>query len=276
MYYRDSVKSMGDTLKDLMVLLKLREGSLSVTPRPFSLYKVIEYLSESNAEMMISCNVRLECEIDETIPNMVLGDKINVNHILNNLLKNAIQNSPTDSSVLLSISRQPDNASDIVFNVTDHGNVILESEYESVFEPFKLVTHDVPKKFRNNLDLTICKELVFVSGGVIGLSSGMMKNDKDEEVPTNTFQVVLTLPEGKEEDLLESDKILFEKALLIKQSFKSDIASILQRIEQRISAPSEELYNTNKTNFDNVDPVVSNSFKSLADVKALVVDGTTL
>ena len=172
-----------------MVLQKLRDGSLICNPRPFSIHKLVDQVTASQAELMESHGVKLICEIDSKMPSLIIGDKKHISHILSNLLKNAIQHSSVNSSVLLSIGRTSGIASETIFNVTDNGSLISELQCDAIFEPFKLVTHEENGKSRRNIELSICKELVFVCGGLIGLSSRITTNSNGGNIPTNTFQV---------------------------------------------------------------------------------------
>ena len=93
------------------------------------------------------------------------------------------------------------------------------------------MTHDKNNKStnRSSLDTAICKELVVILKGVIGLSSTTFKNDKNEEVPVNTFQVILSLPKGKDEEIFDPEKQQLPVVVVpeLNQSISTDFANVI-------------------------------------------------
>ena len=85
--------------------------------------------------------------------------------MLDNLLGNALRHTPTDGNVLLQARRQGER---ILLSVEDNGEGIAFSQQGRVFEPFVQVGG---KKGGAGLGLALCREIVQLHGGHIGVQS---------------------------------------------------------------------------------------------------------
>ena len=107
-----------------------------------------------------------EIEFSSSIPDSLgkfTGDKIKIEEVLLNLLKNAKEAISDKGSIRLSVSRKNDILS---IQVKDNGCGIPEEYIESIFEPFKTY-----KKEGTGLGLSLSKRIIEAHGGSISVIS---------------------------------------------------------------------------------------------------------
>jgi signal transduction histidine kinase len=110
------------------------------------------------------CPIQLEA--DAKLPPRQLDPGL-LQHILTNLLTNAVKYSPAGSEVALRIEAQ-DGA--LVFTVTDHGPGIAEEDVPHLFEPFHR-GKNAGQISGSGLGLAIVQRCVQAHGGTIHLES---------------------------------------------------------------------------------------------------------
>ena len=107
-----------------------------------------------------------EIEFSSSIPDSLgkfTGDKIKIEEVLLNLLKNAKEAISGKGSIRLSVSRKNDILS---IQVKDNGCGITSDRLESIFEPFKTY-----KQGGTGLGLSLSKRIIEAHGGSISVTS---------------------------------------------------------------------------------------------------------
>ena len=120
------------------------------------------------AQRVTSMKIDYRLDMAEDLPAAVLGDRHRLMQILVNLLGNAIKFT-RQGSVTLSVQRD---GQDLLFAVQDTGIGIEASRQASIFERFAQATPQTASLYGGNgLGLAICRQLVQLLGGNIGLDS---------------------------------------------------------------------------------------------------------
>ncbi len=112
------------------------------------------------AELMVS----LQCEVHNELPDLQL-DRLQIERVLDNLIANALRHCSLGGQIRLQARQQ---AEHVVFSVTDTGDGIPYSQQKRIFEPFVQISR---KKGGTGLGLALCKEIVQLHGGQIGVHS---------------------------------------------------------------------------------------------------------
>jgi len=100
---------------------------------------------------------------------LVQCDKDRMVQVVVNLLANAVKFSPEGKTVTVSVVAVDDSAE---FRITDQGRGIPADQTELIFEKFKQVaTSDARNMGGTGLGLNICKSIVQLHGGSIGVDS---------------------------------------------------------------------------------------------------------
>jgi signal transduction histidine kinase len=112
----------------------------------------------------------LEVEVKKTDPHNVWGNKTALEQIASNILKNAINYTPENGKILVSV--EPDYIGNIIFFVKDSGIGMSRKELDHVFEPFYRADRSRSRKVGSSgLGLTIVNELLKMHSGKITIKS---------------------------------------------------------------------------------------------------------
>lgn len=172
-----AANSLLHIINDLLDLSKIEAGKISFENKEFSLSLLLQKLKGTLTSLSTKKDLKVDFEIDQQIPNYIIGDQYRLNQILLNLGSNAVKfTSKGRISVnarLLNISKQ---TIDIRFEVKDTGIGIATENQSNVFERFIQVDNNNSRKFGGTgLGLAICKKLVELQDGEIGVDSELGK-----------------------------------------------------------------------------------------------------
>jgi two-component system, response regulator PhcR len=99
----------------------------------------------------------------------VCFDQERIRQVLNNLLSNAIKFSPAHTLVRLTVLPKP---TGVEFSVIDQGQGIRVEEQSMLFGAFQRTsTKPAAGEHSTGLGLSICKKIVELHGGTIGVQS---------------------------------------------------------------------------------------------------------
>ena len=142
----------------------------------FDLYRLTEEiirLLQPQAEEKL---IQLTIDISQNVPRYLKGDPMRIRQILLNLVGNAVKFTWKGSVRLLiqqsSLSTNVNDVRMIRFEVHDTGIGISENNQSQLFESFFQVDTGLTRQNSGTgLGLTICKQLVDMMNGEIGLES---------------------------------------------------------------------------------------------------------
>ena len=176
---RKSIARMNDLIEDVLLLGKF-EGS-SVTCQPVRLDLVL-FCRRAIGEIESAAERPGAVRLDAAEPQMEAeADESLLHHIVVNLLSNALKYSSPDSPVVLSVSRQGDQAK---FAIRDEGCGIPAGDQPRLFTAFYRGSN-VGKKPGSGLGLVIVKRCVDLQGGTIACETSTGRG--------TTFTVTLPL-----------------------------------------------------------------------------------
>ena len=173
----ETIKFSGETLltilSDILDLSKIEAGKLSlemIELNPSTIVKeALKMVSAAAAEKQLL----LECEIDDGVPDKVIGDPTRLRQLLLNLLSNAIKFTPT-GSVRVCLRGEPAGGGRcrLHFAVIDTGVGIPQEVQEKLFTRFTQGDGSTRRKFGGTgLGLAITRQLVELMEGTIGITS---------------------------------------------------------------------------------------------------------
>ena len=154
----EDIRYMRQLLDDLSDFTKSETVNLST----FSFYVLLEQISLSFAATIADSDVEYTSKISPSI-QQITGDKIKLQEVFRNLLKNAFDATRPNKTIYLDASLQGEN---VVVTIRDTGIGIAPEQLENIFEPF--VTY---KKDGTGLGLAISKRILEAHGGNISLTS---------------------------------------------------------------------------------------------------------
>lgn len=162
-----------ETVNDILDYSKIEAGKLALDEVDFNLSQTITEIIELYKVSAVGKNLCQVFEIDKNLPEVLRGDVMRLRQVLGNLLANAIKFTKEGSVVLrIFLVRQTENNCVVRFEVADTGIGISDVQKAKLFQPFVQADASTTREFGGTgLGLTICRELVELMHGEIGVES---------------------------------------------------------------------------------------------------------
>ena len=161
-------QSMMNLLNDLLDITTIESGKIDLQPTPVAMRAYLRETEHYHRLLAERKKIRLITEIADNIP-VVVFDQERIRQVLNNLLSNAIKFSPMHTVVRLRVYPTPVG---IEFSVIDHGQGIRSDELSRLFGAFQRTSvKPTAGEHSTGLGLSICKKIVELHGGRIGVES---------------------------------------------------------------------------------------------------------
>lgn len=158
-------------INELLDHSKVESGMFTFVKQPFSLSVIIDQISTMFRALATEKGLDFSIEIDNEVPDALVGDGLRLGQILTNLLGNAVKYT-SEGNVSLEISSAGGTGDDVVlqFEVSDTGAGIPEERLDQVFERFGEAPADIWSS-GTGLGLYITRALVTQQGGNINVDS---------------------------------------------------------------------------------------------------------
>jgi signal transduction histidine kinase/two-component SAPR family response regulator len=211
-----SIKFSADNLlviiNDILDFSKIESGKIEFESLNFDIFSKVHEIRKTFIFKAEEKGIGLKFEIDERIPQFLMGDPFRLNQILLNLLSNAVKFTKEGTvSLLVNLVSEEDENLEIEFNVVDTGIGIPKDKLASVFESYTQAYTDITRRFGGTgLGLAITRQLVTMQNGEITL-------DSEPGVGT-TFTVRLKFRKGENDNPGTPEEIIAD--LLEKRDFE--------------------------------------------------------
>ena len=170
---RDSADSLLEIINDILDFSKIESGKVELESYPI---EVREWLGDTVRTLAIRAHakkIELAFEIDEAVPQFVMGDGLRLRQIVLNLVGNAIKFTAHGEVVAsVQVESQTDDEIQLHFAVRDTGIGISPDQISRVFEAFEQADTSMTRRFGGTgLGLSISSRLVSLMGGRIWVQS---------------------------------------------------------------------------------------------------------
>ena len=175
----DYIQQSGQTGFNLVVdLLEYSvaeaDGKLKIERIPFSIRDEMDKLKKLFFAAMSERDITLNIVYDQNIPEGLSGDPNRIARVLYNLINNALKFTHRHGSIDVQIEHHSEE--DIRISISDYGEGIPPENLNMVFERFRKLESSKPDNSKSyGLGLAICKKLVEMMGGSIGVESELGK-----------------------------------------------------------------------------------------------------
>ena len=169
--YNSGMTLLG-TVNDLLDISKIEAGKLDLIPVGYDLPSLINDTVALNSVRIGSKPIQFIIEVDENLPDRLLGDELRVKQVLNNLLSNAFKYTQ-EGQVKWSIAgeREGDHFF-LLFKISDTGIGIREKHVPMLFEEYHQVDAKANRKIEGTgLGLALVKKMAHLMGGSISVES---------------------------------------------------------------------------------------------------------
>ncbi|SFI15571.1 Alginate biosynthesis sensor protein KinB [Pseudomonas guineae] len=151
-------------INDLLNFSRYQNGLQSLERVECSIEPLLRMAQQRFDVQAAELQVALQYEAEEDLP-LLQVDPLQIERVLDNLIGNALRHSHPGGTVQLRARRRDDR---VELSVTDNGEGIPFRQQARIFEPFVQVSR---KKGGAGLGLALCKEIVQLHGGSIGVKS---------------------------------------------------------------------------------------------------------
>ncbi|KAF8597841.1 hypothetical protein BDV93DRAFT_499265 [Ceratobasidium sp. AG-I] len=168
-----SADALLTVINDILDFSKVEMGKLDIDYSPFSLGVVILDTKKMLSFATAKKGLTFKDEVNLSYTGRVMGDPGRLRQVLTNLLTNSIKFTSSGSITLCAVEElENDNYVRVRFSVQDQGVGIADSIRTKLFQPFSQADSSTARRYGGTgLGLTICKNLVELMGGRIGLDS---------------------------------------------------------------------------------------------------------
>jgi len=195
----EDIKKSGETLldiiNDILDISKVEADALELEDIEFSLRELLERIFNTISIKALEGQNELICDIDESIPDIIIGDPLRLKQILINLLTNAIKFT-NEGVVKLSI-KLLDNIEEqlrLKFCVSDTGIGVSEEVIEKLFATYTQADTSTTRTHGGTgLGLNISQKLVRLMGGTITAESTINVG--------SSFMFTINLITGEQNDI---------------------------------------------------------------------------
>lgn len=172
---------------------KLGSGKFTIEEKEFDFYKMMDRVIATHMAEINKKELRLNLDVDQTIPQFLVGDELRLVQIINNLLSNAIKFTMIGSvGVVVSRTEQTADEVELFFLVKDSGIGMTQKEQDKLFQSFTQADASITRRFGGTgLGLAITKQLVELMRGNIQVES--------EKGKGSTFSFSVRLKTGSTE-----------------------------------------------------------------------------
>ncbi len=273
MNYLTSLKFSGNYLltfiNEILEINRIESSAIETENLNFNLKLLLGNIQNSLKELASINNNAFSVEIDENIPDFLIGDPTKLSQIFLNLINNALKFTKNgEVKVILSSTETNEEFTAIHFEVIDTGIGIPEEKIDSVFDSFSQGSIEINRKYGGTgLGLTIVKKLVHILGGKIKVESKVGKG--------SSFKFDLSFKIGTDEKIVEKvsdydESILYDKKVLLIEDNK-----INQMITKKMVENKSMLCEVIDNGEDAIEAVKNNKYDLvLMDVHLPGINGT--
>ncbi|MEI6702555.1 MAG: ATP-binding protein, partial [Deltaproteobacteria bacterium] len=168
-----SGKNLMSLINDILDLSKIEAGKVDIILADFSLKQCINDVVTMQKFVTHEKGLKLEVDVSEEIPHLLLGDQLRIKQILLNLMGNAVKFTGQGSVTLSAhILEQHETSVLVRIAVQDTGIGISPEAFDQIFQSFTQEDGSISRKFGGTgLGLTISRKLTELMGGTITVES---------------------------------------------------------------------------------------------------------
>jgi len=161
---KEEMQRLMQLINDLLNFSRYQNGLQKLTLGPCAIDDLLNRAQQRFNDQALGNDITLVIEHQGTLPRLH-ADQAQLDRVLDNLLDNALRHTPQNGRILLQARRH---AERVIISVEDNGEGIAYGQQGRIFEPFVQVGR---KKGGAGLGLALCKEIVQLHGGRMGVYS---------------------------------------------------------------------------------------------------------
>ena len=223
-----SAHSLLGIINDILDFSKIEAGKMTLELVAFNLGDLFDHLAVLFRNQTQQKNIELSMWMPVDYPHDLLGDKLRLEQVFINLIGNAIKFTAKGKiRVQLELIENTAKQVKFEFSVMDTGIGMTEEQISGLFSPFSQADSSTTRKYGGTgLGLVICKRIIEIMGGNIGVESELEKGSRfffTLELDKAEVEKTILLPpqdmQGIKALVVDDDSISREMLTMISQSF---------------------------------------------------------
>ncbi len=192
-----AITTLKGSVDAVLQMSKLEAGAERTDPRLFNLRYFLQRTASLVQPQAFAKNLVWSLDIDPMVPATAYGDPLHLQHVLGNLLNNALKFTPS-GSVTLRVRRS---GGGIRFEVMDTGIGIALEKQETLFERFVQADSTATRRYGGTgLGTSIAHDLVKLMGGQISLNSALGRGS------TFSFELPIAVPQDSAHSVITTSR----------------------------------------------------------------------
>ena len=191
--YADIINRSGKTLlaiiNDVLDYSKIEAGHLEIRHLDFDLHQMVQDSYQLMGSRAKEKNLLFSYHIESDVSQFWKGDVTRISQVLNNLVGNAIKFTQ-QGEIDIYVSLNPEDQTQVLFEITDTGIGIAENEQITLFDAFTQAEGGLNQTGGTGLGLAISKRIIEAMEGTLAFES--------EKGQGSRFWFSLPLEEGDE------------------------------------------------------------------------------
>jgi signal transduction histidine kinase/CheY-like chemotaxis protein/HPt (histidine-containing phosphotransfer) domain-containing protein len=168
-----SAQQLLSIVDDILDYSKIEANRLELESVGVNVKEIIDSVTRLMAKPAESKGLRLSAHIDPNVRLAMRGDPVRLRQILTNLVSNAIKFTE-QGNVSIEVKKRTETRThtEFLFSITDTGIGLSPEEQGRLFKPFAQADASTTRQYGGTgLGLVICKRIVDLMGGQIGVQS---------------------------------------------------------------------------------------------------------
>ena len=171
-YILEASQTLLEIVGNILDINKIESNKMEITEVKYNFREEVESLAKIDAIRIGEKNINFKLNIAPDIPYELIGDKVHIKEIINNLITNAIKYTEQGEIELSCKCINQNDISTLIISVKDTGRGIKAENISKLFSKFERL--DIEKNSTTEgtgLGLAITKALVEMMGGKINVQS---------------------------------------------------------------------------------------------------------
>ncbi|UOK41568.1 MULTISPECIES: ATP-binding response regulator [Flavobacterium] len=201
-----SAKYLLSLVNDILQVYKIEEKKIVLENSIFNLSDELNSIVDSLQFLAIKNNNQLLLEVDDSIPEFIITDKVRLSQIFMNLVSNSLKfTKDGEVKICAKLERYEASYCFITFKVIDDGIGIAKEHQKKIFEKFVQIERKEDDYQGTGLGLSIVKQLISLFGSEIHCES-------EENLGTQMiFTIGFDTDENHRNDLLKNLEVDFSE-----------------------------------------------------------------
>jgi two-component system sensor histidine kinase/response regulator len=168
-----SAEGLLSLINDLLDFSKIESGRLELEEADFSLRTVLNQTLRALALRAHKKGMELACQVEQDVPDGLVGDGNRLRQVLLNLIGNAIKFTEAGEVIVRVRAQETDHEAVVIdFEIADTGIGIAPEKQQKIFQAFEQADSSTTRRYGGTgLGLTISSRLVEMIGGKITVES---------------------------------------------------------------------------------------------------------